>query len=248
MDDIIISCENELTKISVEIAKAELLLAAEKKEEIPDWLKKCDFAGKKLTVTSRVNALFVHLSYLWRNEEYARAIAFSDMLIDNLEKYHYTSSYSMMYLYIIMALCYHKLFMDIKSIKYIKKVIEIAKPDELYLIFADYADYLDGVSDELLKEKEPEIYEKVAEIKKDFTDNYISILSILNESDLSASLTEREKEIALLVSEGLSNAEIAKKLYISKSTVNYHIRNIFSKLGVNKRSMLIKHLYFNKIK
>jgi len=55
----------------------------------------------------------------------------------------------------------------------------------------------------------------------------------------SANLTKKEKEIVILVAEGLSNKEISQKLYISEVTVKTHIRNVFKKVGVNSRLQLL---------
>jgi len=52
-------------------------------------------------------------------------------------------------------------------------------------------------------------------------------------------LSEREKEILALVAEGLSNNEIAGRLFISLSTVKGHIAHIFGKLGVSSRTQAI---------
>ncbi|MBS3909237.1 MAG: response regulator transcription factor [Actinobacteria bacterium] len=54
-------------------------------------------------------------------------------------------------------------------------------------------------------------------------------------SQICERLTPREKEVWQLLSNGASNAEISKKLYVSESTVKFHIRNIFHKLGVKNR-------------
>ncbi len=54
-------------------------------------------------------------------------------------------------------------------------------------------------------------------------------------------LTFREKVIARLVCEGLTNKEIAKKLSISVQTVKAHINRIFKKTGVNNRGQLIRN-------
>ena len=49
-------------------------------------------------------------------------------------------------------------------------------------------------------------------------------------------LSEREREILQLVAEGLTNREIAQKLFISHNTVKVHISNIFEKTGVSSRT------------
>ena len=54
-----------------------------------------------------------------------------------------------------------------------------------------------------------------------------------NESKLS--LSERELQILTLVARGFSDKEIAKKLFVVKSTVNNHILNILKKLNARNR-------------
>jgi DNA-binding NarL/FixJ family response regulator/class 3 adenylate cyclase len=52
-------------------------------------------------------------------------------------------------------------------------------------------------------------------------------------------LTEREREVLTLIAQGISNKEIAEKLFISAKTVSNHITNIFSKLQVADRAQAI---------
>ncbi len=52
------------------------------------------------------------------------------------------------------------------------------------------------------------------------------------------SLTATEREVSLLVAEGLTNGAVARQLYISPHTVNTHLRHIFAKLGVSNRVAL----------
>ena len=51
-------------------------------------------------------------------------------------------------------------------------------------------------------------------------------------------LTRREREIALLVASGLSNRDIATRLFISKRTVDAHVEHIFAKLEISSRVKL----------
>jgi len=53
------------------------------------------------------------------------------------------------------------------------------------------------------------------------------------------SLSRKEQEIVMLVSQGLMNREIAVKLYISEQTVKTHISSIFKKAHVSRRSQLV---------
>ncbi|MDA8322090.1 MAG: LuxR C-terminal-related transcriptional regulator [Actinomycetota bacterium] len=52
-------------------------------------------------------------------------------------------------------------------------------------------------------------------------------------------LTDREREVALLVADGLSNQDIGQRLFISPRTAARHIANIYAKLGLRTRSQLV---------
>jgi DNA-binding NarL/FixJ family response regulator len=60
-----------------------------------------------------------------------------------------------------------------------------------------------------------------------------------------STLTPREIETSILIAEGMTNKEIAKKLYLSEKTVKHYITNIFAKLKVSTRTQaavfILKH-------
>ncbi|MFD8157877.1 response regulator [Streptomyces malaysiensis] len=56
-------------------------------------------------------------------------------------------------------------------------------------------------------------------------------------------LTGREAQVLALIAQGLSNAEIAAKLYLSRSTVKTHINQIFAKTGSRDRSQAIVYAH-----
>ena len=62
--------------------------------------------------------------------------------------------------------------------------------------------------------------------------------TVADEAD-SGLLTSREKEILCLVAQGLSNREIAEQLFVSRYTVESHIKHIYRKLAVTKRTKAV---------
>ena len=54
-------------------------------------------------------------------------------------------------------------------------------------------------------------------------------------ADCWSDLSDMERRIAHLVSGGLTNRQIAKQVHLSAHTVNYHLRKIYRKLGINTR-------------
>ena len=57
------------------------------------------------------------------------------------------------------------------------------------------------------------------------------------------SLTERETEVLQLMAEGLTNRQIAARLYVTESTVKTHVNNVFGKLDVNDRAAAVAWAY-----
>ncbi|NIQ75433.1 MAG: hypothetical protein GWN67_12460 [Phycisphaerae bacterium] len=59
------------------------------------------------------------------------------------------------------------------------------------------------------------------------------------ESDLIEPLSERELEVLQLIAEGLTNPEIAARLFLTLNTVKVHTRNIYGKLDAHNRTQAV---------
>jgi pimeloyl-ACP methyl ester carboxylesterase/DNA-binding CsgD family transcriptional regulator len=69
--------------------------------------------------------------------------------------------------------------------------------------------------------------------------DFVGIEAPRGEDPAFAELSAREREILILVTEGLANAQIAERLALSEKTVRNHVSNVFDKLGVWTRAQAI---------
>jgi DNA-binding NarL/FixJ family response regulator len=60
--------------------------------------------------------------------------------------------------------------------------------------------------------------------------------------ETSASLTPQELQVALVVAKGATNSEAAAVLFLSVKTIEFHLRNVYRKLGIRSRVELARLL------
>src|SRR5207244_4083247 len=101
-----------------------------------------------------------------------------------------------------------------------------------------------GSADSLMKAIR-KVYDGELWLDRSTTANVIADLTAFDMNALNpewvkiATLTPREREVIVLVSQGLKNKAVAAKLGISDTTVRHHLTAIFSKLGVQDRLSLV---------
>ncbi|MFM1928316.1 MAG: hypothetical protein RIR28_899 [Pseudomonadota bacterium] len=104
--------------------------------------------------------------------------------------------------------------------------------------------FKDGAVDFLLKPFEPiSLLEAIARARLQPRQGRISPPRPATPPPWMDSLTQREREVMVLVGEGLRNAEIGERLGIGLRTVKMHRGNIMSKLGVRNQGQLLKEYF-----
>ena len=120
----------------------------------------------------------------------------------------------------------------------LKKAMDIAMPDSLYMPFVENCDYIEPLVRELtMQGAYREQAQKILALHKLYAAAKEKIKqTYFNEE--KTSLTDREAEIARLAAEGMTNKEIADKLFISANTVKFTLKSVFTKLSINSRALL----------
>lgn len=115
-----------------------------------------------------------------------------------------------------------------------------------------------GASGLVFKDKTPEILFKAIEkvnagevwFERAMMASALGEMSRINgvqktdaEATRIATLTQRERQVVVLIGEGLKNRQIAERLFLSETTVQHHLSSIFGKLAVSDRLELVIYAY-----
>lgn len=149
-----------------------------------------------------------------------------------------THSGELIGLYILQALMFAANNQSDEALIPLKEALRLAEPEGYRRIFLDEGQPMARLLYALVQQDANARY--AAQLLADFPDTAPAKLAAPDpQAALVEPLSERELEVLQLVSEGLSNKEIAQKLYLSVGTVKVHTRNIYGKLGVSSRTQAV---------
>ena len=141
-----------------------------------------------------------------------------------------------------LALCYLAIGSVPRAAEWLEESLTLAEQDKNYTFLACFRRYL-GVLFLLpsVKGKHSRAIQEIKALKIHYTKAEESrIFSMLEKyPEQMVELTDREREVAQLAAAGLRNKEIAARLFISEETVKSHIRSIFNKTNIDRRSHLV---------
>ena len=129
-----------------------------------------------------------------------------------------------------------------RAAEWLDQSLTLAAPDHNYTFLACFRKYLSVLFllPSIKKKHETAIAEiKALEIHYTKAEESRIFAMLEKYPDQMSALSEREREVARLAAEGLRNKEIAQKLFISEETVKSHIRSIFNKTNIDRRSKLV---------
>ncbi len=154
------------------------------------------------------------------------------------------------FMYCGLALCYMAIGRLVKASEYLDKSLELAGKDKNYTFLACFRKYFQVlfIMPHIASKHKETIREiKALDIKYTRADEshifaMLEEVPELNDIEEINELTDREQEVAQLVAKGYRNHEIAEELHISDNTVKHHLKIIFQKMNIDRRTKLIEML------
>lgn len=141
-----------------------------------------------------------------------------------------------------LALCYLSMGAIPRAAEWLEQSLTLAEQDQNFTFLACFRKYLSilFLLPSIKKKHETAISQiKAMEIHYTKAEESRIFAMLEKYPDQMVELSDREREVARLAAEGLRNKEIAQKLFISEETVKSHIRSIFNKTNIDRRSKLV---------
>ena len=183
--------------------------------------------------TNRITDLILH-------KEYKRAIASVEASLSLDQRLISLSTRNFMC--VGLALCYLAIGSIGRAAEWLDQSLTLTEQDHNYTFLACFRKYLSVLF--LLpsiRKKHARAISEIRALEIHYTKAEEShIFSMLERyPEQMRNLSEREQEVARLVAEGLRNKEIAARPHITEETVKSHIRSIFNKANIDRRSKLV---------
>lgn len=166
--------------------------------------------------------LVAFLSRLFEEKQYARLISIVESLAEPLKQ---AGVIQWIDSQLLLALSYAELGKIETGTRLVEETFKIAEKDQILYPFSVRASAFSQFFPERL----------IARISQGADRE---LWETMSQQKLANSLTDREREVALLAAGGLRNREIAERLYLSDGTVRNHLSTVYQKLNIDRRSKL----------
>ena len=139
---------------------------------------------------------------------------------------------------ILKALAFHQMHKTEPALEFLRKALLLGEPEGYQTTFVDEGQPMAQLLYQAMTQNICPVYSgRLLKVLSEMDPVFSSTQE--KNSDLIEPLSQRELEVLGLIVEGLSNAEIARTLYLSLSTVKGHTTNIYGKLGIKNRTQAV---------
>ncbi|MDW7672556.1 MAG: LuxR C-terminal-related transcriptional regulator [Bacillota bacterium] len=200
------------------------------------WLKEGDMKQSDILYQGMAFNYLVHAKYVLLEGDYLKL----EVLCEELRHLFslFNNLLGFVHTYVIEAIAKEKLYGPDAARPSLLQALEIGKADGLVLPFAEYGGQIIGLLRSLQQENDHDAYlNRLMDGAEAYRLNLVRAGAFYKQA---VSLTDREKEILLLVVAGMTNKEVAGQLYLAEVTVKKAVTAVYRKLGVSGRAAAVR--------
>ncbi len=224
-----------IVALRFEAVQADLMLRMGKAHWVEEWIKRSGLSMEGEITSLKEQPYLVYVRFLLSQKLWTEA----HTLLAKLEEFSRNQRKGrLISILVLKAILQNALGNADEEKKSLGEAVSIAASQNLRRLFLDEGEQVLHILPSVM-DTAPDF---VADLIEDFNLELKlnpQVLRIQAVSGLIEPLSEREIEVLRLVAKGLSNADTARRLYISLGTVKWHINHIFAKLGVKNRTQAI---------
>jgi len=198
--------------------ETELHIREKEHEKVAMWLGNLEKSSIPVLPTAHIHFAYIRALIFQGSLQEAGAV----LMEQEKQARRYGRYLELITVLLLEALIKKRTGMEAGALELVKEALVLAAPEGYIRSFLDE-------DKEILR-----LAYKVREAAPEFVDQLLC-KEDMQTVELVELLSIREVEILELIAAGLSNGEIAARLYITTGTAKWHIKNIYGKLGVNKR-------------
>ena len=239
--------KNDLDRDAMQLAISAVNIMIYNVENFPEWFKKGRF--EPIHKDAYPAAKVYYAKYLYA---LGYAVAMGLVKVDGTQGLYIMSviSFSVepmiawaranntvmseIYLRLTCAAIYHNCGKDEDAIYHIDKAIELALPDKLYGVLAEYCRALNTLMEKRLSIMDADAWGEVKMLYKIYNEGWSKLSGTIRGKKILTTLSDKEREVAKLAAFGLSNQEIADSLHLSLSVVKQAVRIVSEKSGMSR--------------
>ena len=198
-------------------------------DKIPRWIVDGDMSVNSLLFQGLVFSYVVYGKTLILSGDWPKAEALCGTFIPYLDVFHNQLGY--IHNYIHLAIAVDRQGAHGKAKDYLKKALSIGQSDHIVMPFVENGANLLPLLKDITQEDFVEM-----DYARRLIELCIAYAPVFAAPAHQNPLSPRETEVLQLMARGLSRQEIAGEMFLSPGTIRTHIQNIYSKLGVDKKS------------
>lgn len=230
---------------TIDLCETFINLGLKLTEKTPQWVRQGDFSSSRILFPAMAFLNIVYGKVLLVEGEYLKLLGIAEEFIGIASVFPNLLGH--IYSYIYMAAANERIYRSGEAIEALKQALDIAMPDQIYMPFVENGEYLMPLLEKLYRQGNHT--QGIAEIKKLYHPYRTAVEGIIRThfTESVPELAGREREIAKLAAEGLSNKEIGERLFISENTVKTMLKRVFEKLGINSRVLIKQYFAENNV-